>query len=335
MGILEEEEEHVRRHTEQEEIKKEIEERRREDVNARQGRSHKTRQRVMREKIAKEKKQFYSKKKDNSTTSFTQCVKCESDLVVDHLERGGAVYCASCGFETPKLVIIDQPEIKKKYVKQPYQPIVHFRQVVMSAMGKDPRVPLEHVEKIESWLLNNPEVMGNCPFYVGSESIKRAVSELKLNRAYSSRWVQIRSRFTVEGIRDDVACIDKDTLYRLGLRFNCVVKAFNSVIKCGKGKAAKKAGVHRRNIMTLNYVIPQLMRLESEELFRDNARFFPILTSDTQPKLDNVRWKLIIDHCNANSRLVYCKKEERVLKLEWEYKQIRTEDLFNYFFIYR
>lgn len=311
-------------------------ERKREDVDYRQGRSHKTRIRVMKEKIAQEKYEFILKiKKVNIKVNLYQCAKCQEDIVVDHLEKGGTRYCGSCGFETNELVIADQPEGNKRHVRQLYQPVVHFRQAIMSSMGKDPRVPLEDVLRIESYLLNNPEVMGKFPFYVGCHSIKRAITDLNLNSRYTSRWVQIRSRFTLENIINDVAHFDKETLERLGIRYKCVVKGFETMVKCKKGKAAKKPGVMRRNMINLSYVIPQLVRLESEELFRENARFFPIVISENQPALNNERWKNIISYCKKHFAKVYDKKDDSIISFEWEYIALTTKDVFDYFIIYR
>lgn len=279
----------------------------------------------MRAKIEREVKNLFKKEEE-----FGVCRKCKGDIVVDR----GSSYCSNCGYDVPELMIRDQPEAKR-YSRQPYRPEVHFQQAINSAMGRDPRVPIDDVREIERYLLNNPEIMGNCPFLVGWQAIKKATRELNLNSTYASRWVQIRSRFVLEGIKEDVAQFDKETLSRMKLRYRCVVKAFEENIKFKEGKASKKAGMMRRNMINLAYVIPQIVRLESEQLFRDNARYFPLTTSENQPTLNNDRWEKIITYCKVKFKKVYCEKEDEIINFTWEFIPLKTKDIFDYFLIYR
>jgi hypothetical protein len=89
----------------------------------------------------------------------------------------------------------------------------------------------------------------------------------------------------------------------------------------------EKGGKKRRNIVNVNYVTVQLLRLESEEVFQAWGKYFPQLTSKKQPRMNNERWQILMKGCRERYEYFSFQKTEEVIYLgDWEYKEL-TPDL--------
>lgn len=292
----------------------------------RQGRSRETRLRRRNEK-------YYQRLTNKETNLKDQdyCKNCTSsiDLVIE--DKTSSIICMNCGmieqiWNTKEQGLTD-PISKSK----PYERVVHYQQRLSSVKGIDPKICKKDLKKIQIFLQDprNKVFVGPDLSLVGWQAIKSAVKELKLNSVYSSRWVQIRSRLNfIDYV--ETANIPGDLENILKLRFIFVSEAFDRTILNNN----PDKDLSRKNMLNLNYVIPQLIRLESEDLFREIARFFPQNRSEHQPASNNQRWKIIINYCSENFTKIYHYKSETI-DLKWNYQPLLTEDILNYFLYYR
>lgn len=122
--------------------------------------------------------------------SGDSCANCQGYIIFE--KKTGSSFCEDCGLESNSVFIKEQIEnLETPYKNQPYQEVVHMKQKMRQAMAKDPLVPTDIVNQIESYLLNNPEIMGPLLFNAGYQAIKESIKSLGLNNKYCSQWVQV------------------------------------------------------------------------------------------------------------------------------------------------
>lgn len=289
-------------------------------IKGRQGRSHETRLRRRREK-------YHQNKQAIKDEVLDFCTHCWSDQVFLD-DKSSSMVCLTCGYvdeilNTRAMVFNDTSKSK------PYERVVHYQQRISSVKGMDPEVENECVRRIEDFLCKNPEICGNSLYYAGWQAIKSAIKHLGIKPVYASRWIQIRSRFNIKGVDKEVAAIPGDLENVLKLRYILVSRAFDQTILKDMSLL-----VERKNMLNMNYVIPMLIRMESEQIFRETAKFFPQNRSDYQPALNNERMKIIVDYCKEHFTKVYSYKGETI-NLIWEFTPLTAEDIFNYFIYFR
>lgn len=307
----------------------------------RQGRSAATRERV---RLVNE---YWSNRK-LYTPDGNYCEKCFCDhIILD--ERKGSIYCDNCGFEkddqatyyktmnngedkegNKELLIYgslrNESDVYLSTSKR-YERDVHYSQKISSAYGKDPRIKFSDIKKINDYLHDkrNVKTAGKIPFLIGPQAIKQAVYDLKLPVVYASRWVQIRQRMLINDVEKDECTIPYDYLPILKLRFNRISIAFQHTL----------GTMNMQNMISLSYLIPCLIRIDSEEMFRQNARFFSMQPSQSQPMTNNTRWRFLINYCKKHfSGKVYL-KNGKSFNLEWRYIPLRTSDILDYFKVLR
>lgn len=207
-----------------------------------------------------------------------------------------------------------------------YDRSVHFNQMLAHGVGNDPSIKKKYRELIIDYLNKNPDIVGPMPWYVGPKAIKTAIKKLGLNPTYAARWVQIRRSFIVE---DDIARFPEPTLDIIKLRFQCVSKAFDETLRFNRSSVTTRS-VSRANMLNLSYVILQLSRLESFELFKSIARFFPQSEGKQQPSLNNLRWSILMDFCSKNFNVVEDPKIQDTMKLTWSYTPLTEKDILDY-----
>jgi hypothetical protein len=66
------------------------------------------------------------------------------------------------------------------------------------------------------------------------------------------------------------------------------------------------------------------VRLESEELFKDMAPYFPQLYSQNQPRINNARWRRLIDYCQKEYQIVADPVHGDMYAFSWD-RGFRTE----------
>lgn len=329
----------------------------------RQGRSAETR-----ERIKNQRKLWEQMKPKGDNRALVACTKCGSENLTEDVHTASVV-CTDCGLELAERAIVYQDENSydedNEFIfnrletsadfhnlSKPYEREVHLSQKLSSAYGTDPRIKFQHIEMIEKYLVEHNELSGKDMFFTGAQAIKKAVYDLKLPVVYAGRWVQIRKRFDIYNIHDDVSSMPQDYLPLLKLRFKMISMAFDQTI--GRNKQVTVTDIRssnnnnnnkrrkkktdfqlRKNILNLNYVIPCLMRIDSEELFRENARFFHQQSSQNQPKKNNERWKVMIDYCKEHYTRKYYLKTGSYINLKWKYIPLSTTDIIDYFKVLR
>lgn len=119
-------------------------------------------------------------------------------------------------------------------------------------------------------------------------------------------------------------------LCRLKLLFSRVSEAFDHVI------AGREGDLGRINIINMNYVLIQLVRLEAgEDAFEECAKFFPLINSSEQPRKNNERWKLIVEWNSRHSVGSFlCPETKQFLYIPagfWRFLPITANDIINHF----
>lgn len=286
----------------------------------RQGRSRASRERAKRLKEE-------SKKWDYMVTE--PCEDCNrQDFLEDH--NSGDVVCANCGLvaSSKGLDFSKNILLRVRNLSKPYQRVVHFRQRFAQLIGIDPEIEealLDTIlDKIEDLKIPTPSF--------GKKDFSRVLKELNHpNFPYehikrlSANWIQIR-RHLGESIPPEPEFPDE--LYiRLCARYQCIDRVFQETLWSPTGEKGKDNTLERRNIINVNYLTVQMLRLESEDLFRSWGKFLPQLTAKKQPGINNRRWKLLCEKLEGRDFRVLFSKNQEKISLKWEYKELTVEDI--------
>lgn len=328
----------------------------------RQGRSWKVRERKRRERERAERIRNHSGCRVEASTVPGACKVCgRNDGYVNDYGIGETI-CSFCGCVMFGVEFMDSPMDPRPPMSKPYQREVHFRQRFALLQNKDPRIDADDElgTSLWDWVLENKEKLTSelgLPEqrYWGYNSFKKLLAHpnlpfrarMRASRMTPSKvalhWIQLRA---LEMVEPTPPQIGRDQLDRLCDRFACVSRAFDALFQPeqekGKGTLPRK-----RNITNLNYVIAQVLWLESPELYRAYAKFLPQSTSAEQPAKNNEEWKLIVQFCNKHfglGRMVelgiqeerlrpvgYMLKQRVAFFDEWQLHLITEEDIVKYF----
>ena len=105
---------------------------------------------------------------------------------------------------------------------------------------------------------------------------------------------------------------------------------FQEKLFSSSGERSKENHLERRNILNVNYVTLQILRLESEEVWKCWAKYFPQLVAKKQPEKNNKRWKTIIETCKTRYQNFSISKTEERVPLYWEYIEFTREEINKY-----
>lgn len=330
----------------------------------RQGRSRESRQRAARVRDEwRTLDENRAKEGRAPLVSYAQpeCFECGGELIENR--REGDLTCRECGLvqETKGLGFSEHIPIRVKNKSKPYQRVVHFRQRYAQLVGKDPPIPDELFDEI--WAKIKELEIPLKTF--GKKDFSRVLKELGRQEAkrLSANWIQVRRRMNAlllddirfEKEKEGVECgelpdqlelpllpADPCLLFkRLCARYQCIDRVFQDELWSEEGEGArpdyslspearKKALLKRRNIVNVNYLAVQMLRLESEQLFREWGKFFPQLTSKKQPQTNNERWRLLILKLETRYSLFGIPRTEETLKLTWEFRELTREEIEEY-----
>ena len=283
----------------------------------RQGRS-----RENREKAARERKENPAK------VDLTLRCRNEFCLGEDFGEddTSGDVICSNCGvvFSEKGIWNCSEVFVRSKTVSKPYQNLVHFKQRLAQLLRMDPWIDNGVFEKLEEEARRLPreklERMGKKTF---AEVIKKV--GLPGTKRLSANWVQARERLGLE-VPEEVPDLEK--LYgRLCGRFQCVAMVFKRLLYSSKGERNNGGKLKRRNIMNINYLFCQLLRLEDPSVWEKWVKFFPQLVSKKQPAKNNARWKLIVQECSKCYRIYGDPRSEERTRFDWNYIEFTREEI--------
>lgn len=277
----------------------------------RQGRSRESRERAKRAR---------EETREMLLDQWDDCKDCKK---FDFLEDGvtGDVVCSNCGLvqSAKGLEFCSNIAIRVKNKSKPYQRVVHFRQRYAQLVGTDPWISEELFEDI----LFKTDELGLTGDSFGKKSFSKVLKELNpKTKRLSANWIQVRRRM---GLETPSEVEDPDLLYkRLCARYQCIDVVFQEKLWNAGGE---KDALHRRNIVNVNYLIAQMLRLESEDLFRAWGKFLPQLSSKKQPWTNNARWKILTQELQGRFKLFSNRRTEERIPLTWEYKELTKEDI--------
>lgn len=271
-------------------------------------------------------------KKDNNPVCYEDsgCQNCKSfiGLVSDYVS--GDLVCTECGFvnDSGGRSFTRNILIMKKNSKN-YKRNVHFRQRLAQLRGHDPEIDENDLEKIREHVIQNQIDVTR----LGKKNMMAICKIIGLPKKMSGSWIQIRNELDWFPNSSGITQLDDPVFAsRFEVRYGCVEVAFNSILSAKHGSSHK---LKRTNIVNLNYLMPQIIRLESETLWSECAKFFKQLTHDDHPEDNNQRWREIINFCDAHFRRARASREGGEFVFEWPYKPMTREEIltkYNYFY---
>lgn len=258
------------------------------------------------------------------------CLNCNSmvSLIVDHVT--GDCVCTSCGFvnDSGGLSFSSSILMMDKNSKN-YQRKVHYRQRMAQLRGVDPEIDRSTLDLIQEHVLSRGM---NTP-RLGKKNFGAICKHLAVPKKTADSWIQIRNELGFEPNTNELAdWLTPELLGRMELRFVCVEMAFVSTLSSKHGSEHR---LSRTNIINLNYIIPQIMRLESEQLWEYCAKFFKQLSHEKHPGENNARWAEIIGYCDQHFRKAVISKDGGEQFFEWKYIPMRPHEIltrYDYFY---
>jgi len=275
----------------------------------RQGRSHESRERV---------------KLNRVEPHVLVCKSCKGvDFVEDH--SSGDLICVSpeCGLVYASgALFFNINTIPMKNPSKPYQRVVHYQQRMTQLLGNDPEVDEASFQLIRESVSNRKDYET-----FGKRSFSKLLRELGLDPKIATHWIQLRIRL---GWEDPLSCFDEQLLLRCHARYVCVSQAFQNTFHLAPGES-KKNKIQRKNIITLNFSIPMILRLESESVFRKAAKYFPQQNNSSHLEINNERWRIIVEYCQRNYRVMEDPVRGIMYQFEWNFMPINFSDVIGYF----
>lgn len=301
----------------------------------RQGRNKESRKRAKR--VSKELK-FLNPKYD-------VCTECGlEDFVED--SSSGDVICSQCGLIQSAKGLGFSAFVQMRYNNKSkrYARVVHFRQRLAQMLLRDPLIEEPTWTELQRRILSDPaldrEHFGKKAFSQVLKEMMPKENQRKLEKRkrkgkkpppnpykrLSANWIQVRSRLNFGNLPPS---LENEEFYyeRLCARYQCIDHVFQEKLWDEKGERRSEQGLKRRNIINVNYIMVQLLRLESEELFQLWGKFFPQLTSKRQPKINNLRWKILMEECAKRYSFFAIPKTGEIIRLEWEFKELTLEEI--------
>lgn len=310
-----------------------------------QGRSKESRYRVAKQKEALLKKLidtdavlvfkvsdicFYFEK-SNVNEDFARCHSCLSlDVIFCPCE--GELVCSNCGLVQDQIFSDISYETSKPFlgkVSKKYDRSVHFRERTAAWNNTGPMIPDEDWMKIEEafYDLDHPK-----KHLLGKKLFNQICNEAGFKeKKYGERWIQARLRLGLEP--PDWQPPEPELIKEMHQRFFLVNKAFqNTIHKDTDDQGVVPYCFKRRNIINLNYIILQLLRLIDEFEFQYWQKYFDLSTKNSL-KLFNYYWRVMIEWINENQKNYYDSKNEQIFRFDWTYIKLRKSDLIknNYF----
>lgn len=74
-----------------------------------------------------------------------------------------------------------------------------------------------------------------------------------------------------------------------------------------------------------------LVKLEDEEVYKRIAKYFPQQTNPGQPEINNERWKVLMNYCQENYRVMEMPVKDIIFQFNWPYLPMTYGDIVGYF----
>lgn len=310
-----------------------LKERERDEVKpkkGRQGRSKEVREKKKREAEERAKLNW-------ATIKYPPLANCPGNCLFpsfleDH--ASGDMICVGCGSVKSTGGLSFGSNANSSFTgSKPYLRVVHFRQRIAQLLTKDPLQKDEHIEMIKNYIDKLPEEERKSQRF-GKNMFSFICRELKLDPKIATHWMQIRKRLGITPHLSPTS-LDPGMIQRLNMRYFCVSNAFQEMLKKNKKEDNKEEkSLKRNNVINLNYAIIQLIRLESEEKFREFAKYCPQLTASQQPRVNNARWRILMKYCSDRYTVVADPIKENLFHFQWKFIPLSTPDILNYFYFF-
>lgn len=263
--------------------------------------------------------------------SFKVSISCEecrgTDTFVED-SASGDVVCTDCGTVNSQsgLGFSCHAPSSLTICSKPYQRVVHFRQRLAQVLCRDPKQPKKKVNAISKYGEDHPE-LGN-PQTWGYKTYSKICKALGYKTKDAEHWMQFRKRCGIWPW-----CTEEllpDWLVKILIqRFIIISWAFDYTLLLPRSVSenATPQPLARHNIVNINYLTPCLIRMESEEIFREIAKFFPQMISQDQPAKNNKRMKIMLDKCQES----FSRAGEGGWDFDWTFKPITEQEILDYF----
>lgn len=219
---------------------------------------------------------------------------------------------------------IEVPLPMRQHKSEPYKRATHLRQRIAMLTGNDAKLDQDVIDDIEDWLCTKKNGLDVGLNQIGYKWIKRACVSLKIDPKKAGFWIQIRARILRNPDKHLLyARFDPQLVADMETRFECISHAFDMTVQnyCGPIPSLR-----RRNIISLSYILAQLLLACDPGAFGQYSRFLGQGLANTQPQMNNMRWELMINFCKK-----YHSEMPDGRPLHWEYTPFGQEDMLNCF----
>jgi len=184
----------------------------------------------------------------------------------------------------------------------------------------------------------------------GKRTYSNVLHALGYPRKLACRWIQIRERLNFLPARP---IVPEELLKRVEMRYDCIQRVFEQTLCTRNNRLLKTysqskrdkehteafdilphwSGLYRRNIPNINYLFVQMVRLDSEDWFHELLPWFPQLSGEDQPSLNNMRWSVLLDKCRelypvySNTKGGKDPDEEPII-FHWDFKPMTLYHVF-------
>ncbi len=256
-----------------------------------------------------------------------RCRGCNQiSFVEDH--ASGDLICDVCGVVYSGGALFFNmntlPNRNMGSVSKPYMRVVHYQQRMTQLLGNDPEVDEKVVERLRE---KHKDLTEDQIKTFGKRSFAKSLREEKLDPKIACHWIQLRIALDWEY---PLECFNEELLLRCKARYICLEKAFDNTLHIKQG-GKKTNKFQRKNIISLNFSIPMIIRMESPEVFKSIAKYFPQQTNSGQPEINNERWKILIEYCQKHYNVMEMPVKDIIFHFDWPFLPITYGDVIGYF----
>jgi transcription initiation factor TFIIIB Brf1 subunit/transcription initiation factor TFIIB len=266
------------------------------------------------------------------------CIYCGTDEFTREITHEHTLVCTSCGYVVCDYYISNcradnymasQQTITtsatttnsftgSKMRSKPYSTCVYFREKIAQLTCNDPFIYDEEMEIIEKEACYRINDRRENPYLWGKKNWSAICRSVGLGQyKYGERWIQLRVRF---GLMDPPG-INEIVINLLTYKFNII----NNFIEKNNNNNCRGIAKKNNNIMNLNYILIQILRIIKYEIIFDTIKSFtknsdkidllndikklmfltPQVSCQNKIKKYNIIWQNLIDDMDNSSLWIY------------------------------
>lgn len=259
--------------------------------------------------------------KSNQNQNYNRCRECLTTTLI-FCSREGETVCTECGL-VQEQIYQDEVTVTPRSLSKKYNRIVHFRERTAAWQNTGPMIPNEHFELIEDYYFQLKYLIPNRHL-LGRSLLTSICDKLGLSaKKYGERWIQARIRLN---LKDDWYPPSHSLVSELHTRFFLMNMAFQYCIHISSTSDVPVCA-KRRNIIPLNYIILQLIRLINEEEFQHWKRYFTISNLKTL-QIYNYYWSIMINWIIQNQSIFINRDTDQNVAYYWVFTPLFEFDLY-------